>query len=148
MFAEKIERAVRIPKRRQKNSERKEVHQIFQRRGILISGKAESSGIPGREDEICTSHQCRYDFHFTACFPFQPLLHLFSPSPPFSHPPRREEKQTSLRYYLDLPPLLLPRRNAYKVKQTIPSSSSSSFFTFARVCDRHARPRDEEWEQR
>lgn len=84
-----------IPKRRQKKSERKEVHQIFQRRGILISGKAESSGIPGCEDEICTSHQCRYDFHFTVCFfPFQPLLHLFSPSPLsafFSPPSKRRE---------------------------------------------------------
>lgn len=91
-----------IPKRRQKKSERKEVHQIFQRRGILISGKAESSGIPGCEDEICTSHQCRYDFHFTVCFfPFQPLLHLFSPSPLsafFSPPSKRRET--------DLAPLL------------------------------------------
>lgn len=112
----------------------KRVHQIFQRRGSrdIDFREKESSGIPGCEDEICTSHAATSRI-FTlrpALLPPFPPLHSFPlPFHPFSHCP--EEKRKRLRSFASGPQLrspiistclLLPRRNAYKAKQTIHST--------------------------
>lgn len=136
----------------------KRVHQIFQRRGSrdIDFREKESSGIPGCEDEICTSHAATSRI-FTlrpALLPPFPPLHSFPlPFHPFSHCP--EEKRKRLRSFASGPQLrppiistclLLPRRNAYikRNKRSTPRSSTSSSFSVYSVCGRHARPRDEE----
>lgn len=137
----------------------KRVHQIFQRRGSrdIDFREKESSGIPGCEDEICTSHAATSRI-FTlrpALLPPFPPLHSFPlPFHPFSHCP--EEKRKRLRSFASGPQLrppiistclLLPRRNAYikRNKRSTPrSSTSSSSSSVYSVCGRHARPRDEE----